>query len=342
MKESITIKDIAKALNLSFSTVSRALKGSYKISEATRLMITEYATLHNYRPNLIAQSLKNKGSRCIGVALCTIPNNFFAEVISGIESIANSKDYLVIITQNFESYENEVKNLKNLTWRSVDGLLVSLSTETRDMGHFRALQEQGLPIVFFDRVTNEFPSHQVVTDNVTGAYNATCHLIEQGYRNIAHITSSANISITQERLEGYKKALIENELPVREAYIKFCAHGGMITEETETAMEELLSMPDPPDALLTASDRLTMSCYSLLHLRGISIPEQMAVVGFSNFDRPELFSPSLTTVKQQAVEMGQIATEMLIQLIENKRPVTKFEKRILPTELTIRDSTRKR
>ncbi len=159
MKENITIKDIAKALNLSYSTVSRALKDSYKISEATRQQVKEYAGAHHYRPNLMAQSLKNQKSRCIGVVLCSIPNSFFAEVISGIESIAYSKDYLLIITQNLESYEREVKNLENLTWRSVDGLLISLSTETKDLGHFQELHEQELPMVFFDRVTDAIPTH---------------------------------------------------------------------------------------------------------------------------------------------------------------------------------------
>jgi DNA-binding LacI/PurR family transcriptional regulator len=228
--DNITIKDIAKALNLSYSTVSRALKGSYKISEATQQLVKEYAETHNYRPNLMAQSLKNQKSRCIGVVLCSIPNSFFAEVISGIESIAYSKDYLLIITQNLESYEREVKNLENLTWRSVDGLLISLSTETKDVSHFQKLHDQGLPMVFFDRVTDAIPTHQVITDNIGGAYKATRHLIERGYKRIATITSSPFLSITQERLEGYKKALAEDNRPVPDEYIKYCPHGGMLLE----------------------------------------------------------------------------------------------------------------
>lgn len=337
--ENITIKDIAKALNLSYSTVSRALKGSYKISEATREMVKQYAGEHHYRPNLMAQSLKNKKSHCIGVVLCSIPNNFFAEVLSGIESIAYNKDYLLIITQNLESYEREVKNLDNLTWRSVDGLLVSLSTETKDISHFKKLHDQGLPMVFFDRVTDAIPTHTVITDNIGGAYDATSHLIKRGYKRIATITSSPYVSITTERLEGYKKALTENNIAVNDQYIKYCAHGGMMIEEIESALDELLQCPEPPDALLTASDRITIGTYSLIRKKGLQIPNDIAVAGFSNFNAPELFDPPLTTIRQSAFEMGKIATDLLIQLIESKRPVTSFEKKILPTELIVRGST---
>jgi DNA-binding LacI/PurR family transcriptional regulator len=339
--ESITIKDIAKALDLSYSTVSRALKGSHKISAETQQKVKAYAAKHHYRPNLIAQSLKNKKSRCIGVVLCSIPNSFFAEVISGIESVAHIKDYLVIVTQNLESHEREVQNLEQLTWRSVDGLLVSLATETEDIGHFTKLHEQGLPIVFFDRVTDGINTHRVVSDNAGGAYQATRHLIEQGYTKIAQVTSTAHMSITKERLEGYTKALAEAGLPVNDNYIKYCPHGGMMTEEIETAIQELLSLPEPPDALFGASDRITLGCFSILEKRGLHIPTDMALTGFSNFGNPELFNPSLTTIKQAAFEMGKTATELLVELIESKRPVTSFEKKVLPTELMIRNSTGK-
>jgi DNA-binding LacI/PurR family transcriptional regulator len=260
-------------------------------------------------------------------------------VISGIESVAYSKDYLLIITQNLESYEREVKNLENLTWRSVDGLLISLSTETKDVSHFQALYEQSLPMVFFDRVTNDIPSHQVITDNIGGAYAATRHLIERGYKRIATITSTPYLSISQERLEGYKKALTEFNLPVHDDYIQYCPHGGMIIEEIETALNNLLQLPEPPDALLTASDRITIGSYSLIQKRGLAIPHTIAVAGFSNFNAPELFNPPLTTVRQNAFEMGRIATELIIQQVESKRPVISFERKVLPTDLIIRSST---
>jgi DNA-binding LacI/PurR family transcriptional regulator len=337
--ENITIKDIAKALDLSYSTVSRALKGSHKISGETIQKVKAYADAHHYRPNLMAQSLKNKSSRCIGVVLCSIPNSFFAEVTSGIESVAHSKDYLVIITQNLESHEREIRNLEHLTWRSVDGLLVSLAAETDDISHFSRLHDQGLPMVFFDRVTDKIHTHRVVSDNAGGAYQATRHLIEQGYKHIAHVTSNVHMSITKERLEGYKKALADHGIPCNEDYVKYCPHGGMVVEEMETAIHALLSMPVPPDALFGASDRITLGCFSILEKRGYRIPGEIALAGFSNFSSPELFNPSLTTVKQAAFEMGKRATELLIQLIESKRVVTTFEEIVLPTELMVRKST---
>jgi LacI family transcriptional regulator len=339
--EPITIKDIARALNLSYSTVSRALKDSYKISEGTRQLVNDYARANRYRPNLMAQSLKSRKSRSIGVSLCSIPNNFFAEVISGIESIAYNCDYHVIITQSLESYEREQKNLEHLTWRSVDGLLASVSTETNDMSHFKKMHEQGIPIVFFDRVSDIVNTHQVVADNCGGAYNATRHLLNNGFKNIGHVTSSPGLSITRERLEGYYRALAEGNIPVNEAYIKYCPHGGMLMAEVEKVIDELLSHKNPPDALFTASDRITISSLALLQKRHISIPGQLAVAGFSNFSSPELFDPPLTTVRQPAFEMGRTAAELLIQLIESKNPVREFERKVLPTELIIRTSSRR-
>jgi DNA-binding LacI/PurR family transcriptional regulator len=337
--ENITIKDIARALDLSVSTVSRALKDSYKISEETRLLVQRYASEHQYRPNLMAQSLKSQRSRSIGVVLCNVPNVFFSEVLSGIESVAYNSDYLVIITQSQESYQREVKNVRNLAWRSVDGLLVSLSTESENLDHFVRLHEQGLPIVFFDRVTDLLNTHRVVADNKGGAYDATTELVRSGYRRIAHVTSSPHVSITLERRQGYFDALREAGLGVDEAYIKYCMHGGMVGEEIDQAVTELMALPSPPDALLCASDRLTMGCYALLRRRGYRIPEQVGIAGFSNFNAAELFCPGLTTVRQPAFEMGKAATELLIGLIESKRPPREYEQRVFATELIARGST---
>src|SRR3982751_6677194 len=214
--EAITIKDIAKTLGLATSTVSRALKGSYEISAETRKLVLEYAEKINYRPNPIALSLKEKRSRAIGVVVCEFANTFFSQVINGIESIAYDRGYYVIISQSHESYEREVLNIQHLASRSVDGLLVSLSTETTDMTHFHSLHEKGLPIVFFDRVCDSIDTHKVIVDNFKGSYEATLHLLNGGYRKIAHITSSPNISITRERLAGYRQALEDNKVGYNE------------------------------------------------------------------------------------------------------------------------------
>ncbi len=339
--EPITITDIAKALNISASTVSRALRDSYQISAETKRIVKEYAEKYNYHPNLVAQSLKSNKSKSIGLMLCSVPNNFFAEVISGIESIAYNRGYHIIITQSHESQERETKNLEHLSWRSVDGLLISLSSETTDVTYLQKMHGQGVPIVFFDRVSDCIDTHQVTADNIGGAYEVTKHLLQNGCRRIAQVTSSQGLSITIERSEGFLKALAEYAIPVNKNYIKYCQHGGMLMEEIETAVNELLSMPEPPDAIFTASDRITIGSFAILHKRNIPIPEEIAIAGFCNFSSPELFNPSLTTIRQPAFEMGKVAAELLIQLIESKRPVTKFEKKILPTELFKRKSSEK-
>lgn len=337
--EPVTIKDIGKALGLSTSTVSRALRGSYEISSETKKQVLEYAEKVNYRPNPIALSLKERRSSSIGVIVCEIANNFFSQAINGIESIAYNRGYHVIISQSHESYEREVVNVQHLASRSVDGLLVSLSSETTDISHFRELHEKGLPIVFFDRVTNEIITHKVIADNYNAAYKATQHLVKNGYKKIAHITFAPFLSITKERLEGYKNALLENGLAYNENYVKYCSHGGMLVEEVEAALNNLLNSKQKPDALVIAGDRITTSTLTAIKNLHLKVPEDIAVVGFSNSNIPELINPTLTTIRMPAFEMGQVATELLIQLIESKRAITDFETRVLQTEFTIRESS---
>jgi len=337
--EAITIKDIAKALGLSTSTVSRALRGSYEISTETKKLVLEYAEKLNYRPNPIAQSLKEKRSRAIGIVVCEIANNFFSQVINGIESVAYKQGYYVIISQSHESYEREVSNTQYLASRSVDGLLVSLSTETTDLSHLKKLHEKGLPIVFFDRITEEMQTHKVIANNFNGAYQATEHLLRSGFRRIAHVTISPHLSITKERLAGYKAALADNGVPFDESLVKYCKYGGLIFSETEQAVEALLGLEKKADAIVAASDKLSTGCLTALAKRNISIPDEMGLVGFTNSLLTEVFHPPMTSVRQPAFEMGQVAMEMLIQIIESRRPITEFETRMLNTELTIRASS---
>jgi len=341
MYEAITIKDIAKALGLSTSTVSRALRGSHEISAETKKLVIEYAEQYNYRPNPIALSLKERRSHSVGVVVCEIANNYFSQAINGIESIAYNRGYHVIISQSHESYDREVVNVEHLASRSVDGLLVSLSAETDRVDHFKKLHDKGFPIVFFDRVTNDIETHKVVADNYQGAYNATQHLIDAGFTRIAHLASSAHLSISVERLNGYKAALRDHGIPFNEAYIRNCNHGGMIFNELEDAVKSLVTLKDKPDAIFSAGDRLTVSCLRVLKTLGLKVPDDIALVGFSNSSFGELITPGLTTVKQPAFEMGQAATELLIKLIESKRAVTEFEKVTLQTELIVRESSTK-
>ena len=340
--EAITIKDIAKALGLSTSTVSRALRGSYEISTETKKLVLEYAEKLNYRPNPIALSLKEKRSRSIGIVVCEIANNFFSQVINGIESVAYKKGYYVIISQSHESFERELANAQYLSSRSVDGLLVSLSTETTDISHLNKLHDKGLPIVFFDRITDEMQTHKVIANNFNGAYQATDHLLRSGFRRIAHVTISSHLSITKERLAGYKAALADHGIPFDESLIKYCKYGGLIYSETEQAVDGLLALEKRADAIVAASDKLSTGCLTALAKRNIKVPEEMGIVGFTNSMLADLFHPPLSTVRQPAFEMGQVAMEMLIQIIESRHPVTKFETKVLNTELTVRGSSIKK
>jgi DNA-binding LacI/PurR family transcriptional regulator len=339
--EAVTIKDIAKALGLSTSTVSRALRDSYEISPETKKLVLEYAEKINYQPNPIALSLKEKRSRSIGVIVCEIANSFFSQVINGIESIAYQNGYNVIIAQSRESFNREVMNLQYLTSRSIDGLIISVSTETSDFSNFQLLHEKGLPIVFFDRIVDEINTHKVIVDNHKGAHAATTHLIENGCRRIGVIANSEVLSITKERVGGYKAALAENNIELEEELITHCEHGGMLMDEVQESVNQLLKLNPRPDAIFATSDKLTTGCLRILKAKKIAVPDDIALTGFSNTDLTELLDPPLTVIRQPAFEMGEVATKLLLQLIESKRPVTDYEIRVLRTELIIRGSTKK-
>lgn len=339
--EAVTIKDIAKALGLSTSTVSRALRDSYEISPETKRIVLEYAEKINYHPNPIALSLKERRSRSIGVIVAEIANSFFSQSIDGIESIAYQNGYNVIISQSRESADREGINLNYLTSRSIDGLIVSVSTETTDFSGFSELFDRGMPIVFFDRIVNEINTHKVVVDSYQGAYEATRHLAGNGYRKIAAVTGSELLSITKDRIAGYLAALNDLGLQPVEGHTLHCPHGGLIRSEIEDALDQLLAHPEQPDAILALSDKLTTGCLRVMHARQIKVPEQMALVGFSNSDLTELINPALTVIKQPAFEMGEIATNLLLQMIESKRPPSEFETRSLAPQLIVRESSRR-
>lgn len=338
--ESATIKDIAKALNLSTSTVSRALRGSYEISAETKKQVLEYAEKINYRPNPIALSLKERRTRAIGVVVSEIANTYFSQAINGIESIAYNRGYHVIITQTHESQEREKVNIEHMAARGVDGLLVSLSSESQDLSFLKELHDKGMPIVFFDRVTNEIETHTVVANNYLGAFHATEHLVYQGFKKIAHITSSPYLSITKERLDGYRDALAKHGIPFNEALVKYCSHGGMIGAEMEEALNSLFKGKVKPDAIFTAGDRLTITAFGMI--KRMKHKKEIGFTGFTNTNVGDLFSPALTVIRQPAFEIGQTAIELLIQMIESKRPVTDFVHKVMETELIIRESSVKK
>lgn len=302
----------------------------------------EYAERVNYRPNPIALSLKESKSRSIGIVIPEIANNFFSEVVNAVENIAYNQGYHVVITQSQESYEREKSNIDYLAQRRVDGILVSLTSATHNYDHFEELQHRGLPIVFFDRVPEGIQTHKVVSDNFRGAYEATEHLLRQGFRRIAHITGAPMLSITTERLNGYLAALNDYGLAPDPAYVKYCLLGGKAADEVEQAVSELLQLPQRPDALLAASDKITLVSMTCLRKAMLSIPDDVALIGFTNLANSQLLDPPLSVVLQSSIDMGQTATKQLLALIEkpNSKPI--YETSQMPTQLIIRDSSVKR
>ena len=337
--EAVTIKDIAKELNLSTSTVSRALRDSYEISPETKRIVLACAERLDYSPNPIALSLKEKRSHSIGVIVCEIANSFFGQIINGIEAIAHTNGYNVIITQSHESYERELSDLAFLASRSVDGLLISVSMETENMDHLKKLHNRGLPIVLFDRITDELNTHLVIGDNFKGAYDATTHLLDNGYSNIVCMANAEHLSITKERIEGYKKALEDRGITFHDYSIRYCAQGGQDHKEVNDYVTELLKMKQRPDAFIGLSDKITTGILKSLNKKGISVPDDVGLVGFSNSELTEMLNPSLTIIRQPAFEMGELAAKLLLQIIESKRPPSEFTKQVLPTQLIIRESS---
>jgi LacI family transcriptional regulator len=338
--EIVTIKDIAKALNLSASTVSRALRDSYEISEPTKKRVLEYAQKNNYRPNPIALSLKENKSRSIGILVPEIDNPFFSQAINGIESVAYAKGYHAIIFQSNESLDREIININHMISRRVDGILLSLSAETTDdVAHLHEIKEMGVPLVFFDRVADAINTHKVVADNYLGAFEAIDLLIKKGKRRIAYIGVSSYLSISKERLLGYKAALQKHNIPFDEALVK---ESGYAPENIETAIKDLFSMEVPPDSIFSVSDRLVLTCLSVFKKLNIKIGIDFAYICFSNLKVVEYFSPSITTVAQPAFEIGQKAAELLFEILDTKprdKESIKFQTVKIKTTLNIRESS---
>jgi LacI family transcriptional regulator len=337
-QHNVTIKDIAQRLKLSVSTVSRALRDSSEIKPATRQIVRELAAELQYSPNPIALSLKEKKSKIIGVIVPEIANNFCAATIAGIEDIAYSKGYHVIIFQSHEKFEREVINMQLLTSRRIEGLIISLSNETRSLTHIREMIAKGVPVVMFDRVSDEISTHKVVVNDYYGAYKATEHLIQEGYHDIAHLTISEFLSITQKRLNGYSDALKKYGIPMRDEWVVHC---NFEFHEIERSIRKLFSGPDKPNAILACVERLAMICMNVLNEMNLRIPEDVALVGFSDNPINHLLAPALTSVRQPTFDIGQQAAELLLNLIETRNTVPRYKTVQLETALDIQASSRR-
>lgn len=337
----ITLRDIANALNVSVSTVSKALCDSYEISEETKQRIVDYANAHHYRPNRIAKSLKQGTSKSIGVVVCSIGNSVVADMLDGIDTTCMASGYHIIIMQSKESFEQEQLCLAFLRSHNIDGLLISPASETQSFEYLTHLQNSGLPIVLFDRLIADINSHKVGANNFEGGYQATTHLIKNGFQRIAHITIKSPFSITTERLKGYQQALHDNGIPNRDEYIKYCAYDNLneLDQEVTKAIESLMALPEPPNAIFTATDLISTRSVGLINNLGYKIPQDLALIGFTNTELADVLAPPLSTVYQPAFEIGELAANTLISLIEKKEETQEFKTIKLPTRMQVRSSS---
>jgi LacI family transcriptional regulator len=302
-----TISDIARELNVTASTVSRALNGHPSISDATKKAVHRMAKKLDYQHNKIASSLRLGKSRIIGVIIPSAEINFFGSVVHGIEKVADEKDYNVLMFQSNEQAEHEIRGVHTFLRSRVDGILASLSKETTGLEHFRKIKKQGVPLVLFDRVSDQLQVPSVVIDDYKGAYKATEHLIQQGCRRIAHIGGPQHVTIFNTRLRGYLDALRTYDLPVLESRI---IHGKVSIASGRACMRTLLSQHDKPDGVFAVEDFTALGAIQAIKESGLSIPDEIAVIGFANEAFGQYITPSLSTVDQQTIRMGEEAARL--------------------------------
>ena len=340
MKRKVTLKEIAKELDVSISTVSKSLKNSLEISEDTRQKVQAFAKLYNYKPNNIALSLKNRKTKTICIIIPEIIHHFFATVISGVENVANENGYNVIVCLSDESFDKEVINMEMLANGSIDGFILSLSKETqqkKDFHHILEVINQGMPVVMFDRVTNDILCDKVIIDDTLAAFNATQFLIDKGFKKIALITTVDYVSVGKLRTVGYIKALKNNELKVNEEIILKIED----TEHFESSIENLI-LNNELDAIFAVNEIFAVTAIKMAYKHGIKVPDDLSIIGFTDGIISKYSTPSITTVGQNGFKMGGKAAKMLIERLENEQEVEdeQYTTEVIETELVERESTK--
>jgi LacI family transcriptional regulator len=339
MKEKATLKQIAKQLGVSVSTVSKALNGSPEISEATKTKIQEFAKLQNYKPNITALNLKNRSTKTIGVILPNILNSFFAKVFSGIERVAEEKGYHIITCISNESLEKEIHAMEVLSNGTIDGFILSISEESQKENYFEHFVDcinEGTPIVMFDRVTDKVKCDKVIVDDLDSAFDATKYLLKLGCKKIALLSTIDNLSVGKLRAKGFFKALEENSLSFDENHI-------ILTDSVEDfdAKLELLFDQNELDGVFALDEHASVAGLKHALQNGYKVPENLSVIGFADGVWSRRLTPSLSTVSQHGPEIGEAAARLLIERLELKNDENPYKTITVKTELRYRDSTRK-
>lgn len=333
----VTIQDIARELNITAATVSRALNDNPAIKETTKVKVRDTALKLNYQPNRLASSLRLGKSRIIGVIIPSAEINFFGSVVHGIEKVANDAGFNVLIYQSNELYEIEKKGVQTFLQSRVDGVLASISKETINLDHYAELKRRNVPLVLFDRTADALAVPSVVVNDYKGAFEATKHLIEQGCRRIAHIGGQQHVSIFNQRLKGYIDALNVHAIPVNEDLI---VHGKVSIESGRECMHRLLRSAVVPDGLFAVEDFTALGAVQTIKAAGLRIPQDIAIIGFANEAFGEYISPSLSSVNQQTVQMGAEAAKLFFDMLQSDHPYEMAaQKLVLEPELICRESS---
>lgn len=336
MNKPATIKDIARQLNISISTVSRAMRNAPDVNIETRKAVMALSEELNYQPNKLALSLKQKQTHNIGVL---VPNLDYvlATMVKGIDEVALEAGYTVMVCQSNESFGREIVNTRRLLDSLVDGFIISVSSETKVFDHFRKIQEKQMPMVVFDRVTPFLQAPGVRIDNEDGGFQATEHLIEQGYKRIAILAGPKNLGISNERLEGYLRALKKYRIKPDKDLIIYCDFN---QHYAYLATQELLQMKKRPDAIFTISDRMAIGAMLAIKEKGLRMPQDIGLVGFNNEPVVSLVTPGITSVDQPAFELGKIAAKLFIETMHNENDMSHVEE-VLKVKLIVRESSQR-
>ena len=340
MKRKVTLKQIAKELDVSISTVSKSLRNSAEISEDTRQKVQAFAKLYNYKPNNIALSLKNRKTKTIGIIIPEIVHHFFATVISGIEQVANENGYNVIVCLSNESFDKEVLNMEMLANGSIDGFIMALSKETQfkaDFHHITEIINQGMPVVMFDRVTNEILCDKVIIDDKSAAYDAVQSLISAGKRKIALVTTVDYVSVGKLRTDGYTKALLDNDIPFTEDLIIKIED----IENCEVKISQLIK-DRAIDAVFAVNELFAVISIKTAAKHGLRVPEDLSVIAFTDGIISMYSTPTITTVSQDGIKMGRKAAMMLIDRLESEEndEEEQYKTEVIETHLIERESTK--
>jgi LacI family transcriptional regulator len=342
MKRKITLKQIAKELDVSISTVSKSLRNSLEIGEETRLKVQAFAKFYNYKPNNIALSLKNRKTKSIGIIIPEIVHYFFSTVINGIEQVANEHGYSVVICLSDDSFDKEVLNMEMLANGSIDGFIMSLSKETQFKGDFHHITEvinQGMPVVMFDRVTNDILCDKVIIDDKAAAYEAVQSLIDNGRKKIALVTTVDYVSVGKLRTDGYEKALLDNGIPFNEDLIIKIED----VDTCEITISQLLH-DRAFDAVFAVNELFAVTIIKTASKMGLKVPEDLAVIAFTDGIISKYSTPSITTVSQNGEKMGNKAAKMLIERLEaehddDDEENENYTTEVIETHLIEREST---